>query len=131
MNLDHANLKARQREIRKGFSTALALRTHRALSWLNRADQELEDHDARFVFLWISFNAAYANEITDRREFSERRQLVNFMNRLVDSDREKLLYQMIWRRYSQPIRTHRQPPRLPAVLGPRQGPPVGRCALRH
>ena len=98
-------LKARQRELRDGFSPALALRTHRALSWLHRAEQEPEDHDARFLFLWISFNAAYANEITDRREFTERRQLVNFMNRLVDSDREKLLYEMIWRRYSQSIRT--------------------------
>jgi len=98
-------LKARQRELREQFSPALALRTHRALSWLHRAEQEPEDHDARFLFLWISFNAAYANEITDRREFSERRQLVNFMNRLVDSDHEKLLYQMIWRRYPQSIRT--------------------------
>jgi hypothetical protein len=96
-------LKARQRELRDGFSPALALRTHRALSWLNRAEQEVDDHDARFLFLWISFNAAYANEITDRR-FSERRQLMRFMNRLVDSDKEKLLYQMIWRRYAQSIR---------------------------
>ncbi|MFU8897213.1 MAG: hypothetical protein ACNA8J_12610 [Gammaproteobacteria bacterium] len=98
-------LKDRQRELRDQFSPALALRTHRALSWLDRAEREPEDHDARFLFLWISFNAAYANEITDRREFSERRQLVHFMNRLVDADHEKLLYQMIWRRYSQSIRT--------------------------
>jgi hypothetical protein len=34
-----------------------------------------------------------------------RRQLVGFMNRLIDSDTEQLLYQMIWRRYSHSIRT--------------------------
>ncbi len=97
-------LKARQRELRADFPPALALRTHRALSWLNRAEQESNDQDARFVFLWISFNAAYANEISNRRDFSERRQLVGFMNRLIDSDREQLLYKMIWRRYAQSIR---------------------------
>jgi hypothetical protein len=91
--------------MRHAFPESLGLRVHRALSWLHRAEQEPEDHDARFLFLWISFNAAYANEINDRREFTERRQLVNFMNRLVDSGSEKLLYQMIWRRYSQSIRT--------------------------
>lgn len=102
--LRYPGLKARQRELRDGFPPALALRTHRALSWLHRAEQEPEDHDARFLFLWISFNAAYANEISNRRDFSERRLLVGFMNRLIDSDDEKLLYQMIWRRYPQSIR---------------------------
>jgi hypothetical protein len=100
----YPTLKARQRELCDGFPPALALRTHRALSWLDRAEQEPEDHDARFVFLWIAFNAAYANEISDRRDFSERRLLVGFMNRLIDSDKDKLLYQMIWRRYSHSIR---------------------------
>jgi len=55
----------------------LAMRTHRALTWLHRAEQEPRDQDARFVFLWIAFNAAYANEISDRRDFSERRQFVH------------------------------------------------------
>ena len=36
------------------------MRTHRALSWLNRAEQESEDLDARFIFLWIAFNSAYS-----------------------------------------------------------------------
>jgi hypothetical protein len=97
-------LKDRQRERRDGFSPALALRTHRALSWLDRAEQELADQDARFVFLWIAFNAAYANEISVRRDFSERRLLLGFMNRLIDCDESNLLYEMIWRRYSTSIR---------------------------
>ena len=98
------SLKARHRERRGSFPTALALRTHRALSWLQRAEQEKHDADARFIFLWIAFNAAYANEIGHRRDFSERRQLLGFMIRLVDSDNDNLLYQMIWRRYAQSIR---------------------------
>ena len=43
---EHALLKARQREIRDSFSPSLSLRTHRALSWLKRAEQETEDDDA-------------------------------------------------------------------------------------
>jgi hypothetical protein len=74
------------------------------LSWLDRAEQEVTDQDARFVFLWIAFNAAYANEISVRRDFSERRLLLGFMNRLIDCDESNLLYEMIWRRYSTSIR---------------------------
>ena len=63
MDLNYSVLKTRHREVRDNFPQALALRTHRALSWLQRAEQEVEDGDARFIFLWIAFNAAYANEI--------------------------------------------------------------------
>lgn len=104
MHLDYATLKDRHRSARDGFPPALALRTHRALSWLQRAETEVEDHDARFVFLWIAFNAAYANQISDRRDFTERRLLVGFLNRLIDSDSGHLLYQMVWKRYSASIR---------------------------
>ncbi|MCC5793642.1 MAG: hypothetical protein JJT85_02770 [Chromatiales bacterium] len=97
-------LKARHRELRAQLAQPLALRTHRALSWLQRAEQEDHDHDARFIFLWISFNAAYANEIRLRRDFSERRQLLGFLNRLIDSDKTNLLYEMVWRRYPNSIR---------------------------
>jgi hypothetical protein len=49
--LNYAELKARQREVRGSFAPALSLCTHRALSWLNRAEQESADDDARFLFL--------------------------------------------------------------------------------
>lgn len=48
--LTHEALKTRQRAIRHTFPEGLGLRVHRALSWLNRADQETEDDDARFIF---------------------------------------------------------------------------------
>ncbi|MGB5291682.1 MAG: hypothetical protein WBN41_09580, partial [Lysobacterales bacterium] len=65
-------MKTRQREIRSRFPVSLKLRVHRALSWLYRAEQEVEDHDARFIFLWVAFNAAYANQVPDRQSSSER-----------------------------------------------------------
>ena len=104
MQLDYAQLKVRQREIRGTFPDSLSLRVHRALSWLQRAELEQGDADASFIFLWIAFNAAYANEIRDRKNFSERRQLMNFLSRLVTHDNEQLLYQLVWGQFTGPIR---------------------------
>jgi len=102
--LNHADLKAWQRNHRALFSPALALRTHRALSWLNRAEHETDDEDARFVFLWIAFNAAYANEARENGEFSERGLLNQFLQRLVESDTERLLHEIVWEQFSGSIR---------------------------
>lgn len=57
----HATLKAKQRAIRDGFPETMGLRVHRAISWVGRAEDCGDDHDARFIFLWIAFNAAYAD----------------------------------------------------------------------
>ena len=102
--LDYDSLKARQREIRENFPASLSLRVHRALSWLNRAEQESEDHDARFIFLWVAFNAAYANEIPNRQNFSERKLFQGFLGHLIDSDSEQLLYTLVWDQFSGAIR---------------------------
>ena len=42
----------------------MGLRVHRSISWIGRAEAA-EDDDVRVIFLWIAFNAAYADE----REF--------------------------------------------------------------
>lgn len=97
-------LKSSQRRLGESFSEPLKLRMHRALSWLGRAEAEIEDDDAKFIFLWIAFNSAYANEIRDRRGFSERRLLLHFLHRLIDSDGEQMLYQAIWEHFPKSIR---------------------------
>ena len=55
-------LKARHREIRDQHPEALRLRIHRALSWLMRSEQVIDDLDCRFILQWIALNAAYARE---------------------------------------------------------------------
>lgn len=55
--MSYADLKARHRQVRDDHHPNLSLRVHRALSWLNRAEQS-EDADGRFIFLWIAFNTA-------------------------------------------------------------------------
>ena len=49
----HKELKARQRAERDSYPENLSLRVHRALSWLDRVEQD-DDPESRFIFLWIA-----------------------------------------------------------------------------
>jgi len=64
--MDHSHLKRRHRAERADWHANLSLRVHRALSWLDRAERAAGDPDAQFIFLWITFNAAYATDIDER-----------------------------------------------------------------
>ncbi len=103
--LDHKALKEKQRAIRDGFPETLGLRAHRAISWIGRAESFGDDNDARFIFLWIAFNAAYADE----REFQtmpigERTSFVDYFRKLVARDKEQRIYKALWQRFSGPVR---------------------------
>src|SRR5690606_23004038 len=54
-SMSFQELKQRHRQERDAQHSNLRLRVHRALSWLDRAEQA-EDLDGRFIFLWIAFN---------------------------------------------------------------------------
>lgn len=103
LNLDHASLKARQRAEREGHPDGLAFRVHRALSWLDRAEQ-CDDLDGRFIFLWISFNAAYAQELSEIEFSREQHKLNQFLEKIVTLDTERRLYQLLWEQFSGGIR---------------------------
>ena len=96
-------LKDQHRNTRDGMPEALNLRIHRALSWLNRAEQ-CEDTDGRFVFLWIAFNAAYAQEIPHNVLLSEQESFRSFLHKLHQLDRSKRLDALVWKEFSGPIR---------------------------
>jgi hypothetical protein len=104
MQLFYAQLKEMQRNVRDGFTPDLGLRTHRSLSWLERAEKEEGDDDARFIFLWVAFNAAYAHEIEFREQFSERQVFMKFLERLIELDHNNLLYEILWSKFSGSIR---------------------------
>ena len=103
MTFDHASLQARSRRIQgKGYD-GLDLRVHRALSWLDAAERCRDDDDARFIFLWISLNAAYADEI--QRDAEPEQAILNrFLQRLVDLDTDNLLYELVWSKFTGPFR---------------------------
>ena len=58
-NLDYSQLKNLHRSKRDNYTDDFSIRIHRSLSWVNRAEKQDEDLDARFIFYWIAFNATY------------------------------------------------------------------------
>ena len=98
-------LKEKQRSLRDGFQKPLGLRVHRALSWLRRAEDEDEDHDVRFILLWIGFNAAYAGDVEASASSSapegERGLFQAFFSTLVKFDAHHRVYDAVWQRFSQ------------------------------
>ena len=103
--LDYATLKAKQRAIRDGFPETMGLRAHRAISWIGRGEACGEDDDGRFIFLWIAFNAAYADE-TSFHSFApgERSVFVDYFGQLVALDKDSRIYKALWQRFSGPVR---------------------------
>ena len=104
-SLKFSTLKEKQRAIRAGFPETMGLRVHRAISWVGRSEACDGDDDARFLFLWIAFNAAYADE----REFQsiapgERAAFLDFFGKLVALDNEKRIYKAVWQRFTGPVR---------------------------
>ena len=101
--MSYADLKARHRQVRDDHHPNLSLRVHRALSWLNRAEQS-EDADGRFIFLWIAFNAAYATEIDESLRLSEQETFKAFLEKLCALDTGKRIDALVWKEFSGSIR---------------------------
>ena len=102
--LNFQALKEKQRRLRDGFHPNLGLRIHRTLSWLQRAELSAHDPDAEFIFLWIAFNAAYAEDTPDEAHYSERSVFEGFFVRILSFDTDQLIYQAIWQKFSGSIR---------------------------
>ena len=101
---NYRDLKDKQRSLRDGFQKNLALRVHRSISWLNRAEKDRDDTDSTFIFLWISFNAAYAEDIPQLHVFSERGMFGGFLEKMLAFDNSGLIYNAIWLKFSGPVR---------------------------
>ena len=122
----YASLKKKQRELRDDkFPVNMALRVHRAISWIGRAEDCKGDDDAKFIFLWIAFNAAYADE----REFQsqaraegqndateakgtprkgkgsgERSSFNTFFQKIDKLDKDRVLQNAVWKNFSNSVR---------------------------
>ncbi len=82
--MSHDQLKARQRAERHEHAEGIALRIHRALSWLKRSEV-CDDEDGRFLFLWIEFNSAYDNDLGEQRTRPSRNRIPGPFSRLFSS----------------------------------------------
>lgn len=94
----------RLRQVREELPQHLALRLHRAVSWLRRGELENADPDVRFILLWIAFNAAYAHDIDPEAASSERDQFAVFFARIAEHDTSGHIYDLIWKRFPHEVR---------------------------
>ncbi len=101
--MDSTTLKEAHRQVRDAQPDSTRVRLHRAISWLARAEQEAGDTDARFLFLWIALNAAYAQEFGF--ENAEREQLRRFFESLLVHDKGGSLQDILFQQFPGPIRT--------------------------
>lgn len=100
--LSPEQLKQQHYELRPQLQDVQNLRLHRAISWLQAAD-DCPDKDGQFIFLWVSFNAAYANEIGKCRK-SESEIFNNFLQRIIKVDEQAQIYNLLWKNYTGAIR---------------------------
>ena len=73
-------------------------RMRRADSWHRRSEEATSDAE-KFIFLWISFNAAYGAEVTTLdvdENPREREKFGAFMRSIVERDEDGLLEESLW-----------------------------------
>lgn len=99
----HNALKSRQMKERDSYPINLEMRVHRSLSWLGRASRCEDDLDSEFIFLWIAFNAAYADDFS-ANNLSETGTFQKFINKLCDLDKSAKLYNLVWVEFPKSIR---------------------------
>ena len=80
------------------------IRLHRAISWLQCAEEQKEDPDIQFISLWIAFNACYAGENFSELSYTEKNRFQDFIHRLVHLDTESSFFDILWVKFSGPIR---------------------------
>ncbi|OTG75612.1 hypothetical protein B9T23_10465 [Acinetobacter terrae] len=78
------------------------LRIHRGLGWFKKALELDQDLDFKFISLWISFHAIYADE---GDIILAPAKLHQFLETLCQKDLDQKINHIIWEKYSQPIRS--------------------------
>ena len=87
------NLTEYYRTHRNRYNENFRLKIHRSLSWLDKAG-EIENPDLKFITLWISFNAAYADELSDIS--GDRNAFQEFLKQICLLDKSHSIHQFIW-----------------------------------
>lgn len=84
-------------------SDEMRIRLHRAVRWLARAESETDDIDVKFILLWISFNALYANDLSSL-DSTFKGHTHDFFKKIVALDRENQLQNLLWNSFSNSMR---------------------------
>ena len=100
----YKELEEKRKRLETSFPSDLGLRVRRAISWIGRAARA-DDDDGKFIFLWIAFNSAYADEQEfDAGNRGDWKSLGAYFDKVVDLDKEQRIHEKIWNNFSKSIR---------------------------
>lgn len=101
-----AALKEKEDRLRGQLGDALGLRVHRAISWLQAAEQAGagDDADLAFISYWVAFNAAYSQPANLNRQFHAHVFFAWYFREIVSLDDQQAVYDAIWSRFTGTIR---------------------------
>jgi len=99
-----ASLKRKLKSHQPKISQSHAIRLHRAISWLRAAEEQEKVPDLRLICLWISMNGLYAMDEVHFEQMQERERFADFVDRLVACDHESRLHNILWNKFSGPVR---------------------------
>ena len=104
-SIERLNVKHKAVRGDDGPFDSLALRTYRAIRWLERAAREhgSEDPDVAFILYWITFNAAYGKVIPGDSHTREREKFEEYFGQLLPLDRNLTIHNAIWEKFPMPI----------------------------
>jgi len=102
--MNSSNLKDKFKGLREQLHEIHAIRLHRAISWLKCAEENSGNPDLQFISLWVAFNACYAVNIGKENTLTEKEQFKEFITKLVEHDKEKRFFNLLWHQFSGPVR---------------------------
>jgi len=99
-----ATLKRKLKTLQDQLPEPHAIRLHRSISWLRAAEEQEKAPDLRLICLWVSMNGLYAMDDARFERLPERERFADFVDRLVACDLESRLYNILWTKFSGPVR---------------------------
>ena len=102
--MSSVKLKKKLKSLSESTSENHIIRLHRAISWMKCAEEQEDNIDLQFLSLWISYNSCYSIDDNLDTTFKERTQVNDFIYKLVNLDYEKRLYNLLWHKFSGPVR---------------------------
>jgi hypothetical protein len=97
-------LQRKLKALQGQHSEVHAIRLHRAISWIKAAEEQEKNQDLRFICLWVAANSLYAMDEARFEAMAERERFADFVDRLVALDTQESLYNLLWNKFSGPVR---------------------------
>jgi len=102
--MNATTLKQKLKSLQGQLPESHAIRLHRAISWLKASEEQEKSPDLRLICLWVSVNSLYAMDEARVEQMPERERFGDFVDRLLACDGESRLYNILWNKFSGPVR---------------------------